>query len=156
MLLELIEHQEELFGAIIAPLNHRNLCTLRIVCKALFATISDTHQWQHTRNFATSLRQIKSIKRAVLCDDYGIQTTIIYHNNYHIFYRSGVEAKMEVRRIQISKYHYVLRDMIISAGVIKFYIYDIKDKSIDIPRWLSHCILNSSYGHGENLLDLRC
>jgi hypothetical protein len=157
MLLDLIEHQEELFTAIIAPLNYHGLSALRISCKTLFAVISSAIRWQHMRNFEASLRQINSIQRAILCDDCGIQTTIIYHNNYYTFYRLGFDVKLEVRRIASKdRYHYVLHDMFISADFIRFYIYDIKDRRKNMPRWLSHCILQNSDGHSETLLDLRC
>jgi hypothetical protein len=138
MLLDLIEHQEELFAAIIGTLNYHSLCALRITCKALFAAISGAHRWQHMRNFAPSLRQINSIQRAILCDDEEIQTTIIYRNNYYVIYRMGLLSRLEVRRCDESrKYYYMLYDMVVISGNLGTHIYNIENRPKNIPCWLS-------------------
>lgn len=157
MLLDLIEHQEELFGAIIAILNYRNLCALRATCKKFLATIFGVYRWQHMRNFTASLKQINSIQRAILCDDEKIQTTIIYRNNYYVIYRMGLLPRLEVRRCDKSrKYYYVLRDMVVISGNLGTHIYNIENRLENIPCWLSQRILKKSCGHSETLLDLRC
>jgi hypothetical protein len=155
MLLDLIEHQEELFAAIIAPLNYGCLSALRAACKALFTTISGAHRWQHMRNFAAPLRQINSIQRVTVCDDRGIQTTIIHHNNYNTFYRIGMASGLEIYCDSNSKNrHYILRDMIVESPT-KMRIYRIKNNPKVIPEWLSNCILPIKTNHYEIIIDLR-
>ncbi len=155
MLLGLIEHQEELFAAVIAPVSYRCLNALRVTCKALFDVISGTHRWQHMRNFAPSRRQIETIHRAILCDDRNIQTTIIHRDNYNTFYRIGMASGLEIYCDSNSKNrHYILRDMIVESPT-KMRIYRIKNNPKVISEWLSNCILPIKTNHYEIIIDLR-
>ncbi len=152
MLLKLIEHQEELFAAIIAPLNYCTLCTIRATCKALFTTISGVHRWQHMRNFAASLKQINSICRAILQDSRGIVTTIIYHNNYYTFYRMRHTMKLGVyRNIGIYDYNRIYDIIMVTGSFLT--IYHIDDTHI--PDWLLKYTSDSPDQSYEMLVDLR-
>jgi hypothetical protein len=154
MLLDLIEHQEELFAAIIASLNYRSLCVLRVTCRGLFAAISGAHRWQHMRNFAPSLRQINSICRAILCDDHSVQTTIIFRNECSTFYRMNRQI-LEIYRDYSSRTHrYTLCDMVVRIPA-RMCIYKIKNQLENIPIWLSKHILSLLHTHCEILIDIR-
>jgi hypothetical protein len=150
MLLKLIEHQEELFAAIIAPLNYRTLSALRATCKALFTTISGAYRWQHMHDFAPSLRQINSICRVILrC---GNNSVICYRkipgSNILSVYSNKININLfgNIKGIDINDLSWVI-------------IYDI-DQCDNVPQWLSNCIENYieiSYRPNchENIIDLR-
>jgi hypothetical protein len=156
MLLKLIEHQEELFAAIIAPLNYRTLYTLRATCKVLFTTISGVHRWQHMRKFAASLRQINSIYRVILDDGEGNYTTIIRHKNNITYYASFKE--ISVLEIYHNRFTYDI-DIINTIVHYKFINPSLYKFSPDtfVPQWLYKCVadfelLSNGY---ETIIDVR-
>jgi hypothetical protein len=152
MLPELIKHQEELFAAIIAPLNYRCLSALRMTCGTLFRVISGAYRWQHMRNFAPSLKQINSICRAILQDSRGIVTTIIYHNNYYAFYRMRHTMKLGVyRNIGIYDYNRIYDIIMITGSFLTVYRID----DTHIPHWLLKYTSDSPDQSYEMLVDLR-
>jgi hypothetical protein len=87
MLLDLIEHQKELFAAIIAPMSYWDLNALRETCRVLFMAVSDDHRWQHMHSFGPTLECILLIERAILRRDNGIETTIICNGPKQTYYR---------------------------------------------------------------------
>jgi hypothetical protein len=160
MLLELIEHQEELFAAIIGTLNYCSLSALRTACKTLFATISGAHRWQHMHNFAPSLRQINSICRVILRYSDNDFTTILYRNGNVVGYR--VCPVFGTLNIYNNSTDYTPFDN--AKGIDVYDLTAIEISDIDpcdhIPVWLSECINNHidpifAFGSYEKIIDIR-
>jgi hypothetical protein len=156
MLLNLIEHQEELFAAIIAPVSYRELNALRVSCKALFDTISGAHRWQHMRKFAASLRQINSIYRVILDDGEGNYTTVIRHKNNITCYVSLKE--ISVLEIYHNRFTYDIDIIgtIIHYEFINPSLYKFSPDTF-VPQWLYECVadfelLSNGY---ETIIDVR-
>jgi hypothetical protein len=139
-LIGLIEHQEELLTAITAPLNYCSLCALRISCKALFAAVSNAHQWQHMHRMQSNLQQINSIQRAILMD-YCYDTLItIIHNNKNITCYAILASNPELE-IYGGKfnYEYDITDVIEYYPLGSLLISGLRD-STTAPKWLLKCI----------------
>jgi hypothetical protein len=144
MLIDLIEHQKELFGAIMASLNYRNLNALKETCKALFAVVSGAHRWQHMHRMQSNLQQIISIRRAILRDiTYGDVTTIIYIKKNITCYVSSIpDLGLDVYNAKYSIFGDNTNDI---DGIIEYYPLEslIISNFIDgdaAPKWLLKCV----------------
>jgi hypothetical protein len=161
MLLDLIEHQEELFAAIIAPLNYGCLNALRVTCKALFAAVSGDHRWQHMYNFAASLLQINSIHWAALKDiNYNNVITLIYiEKNITCYVLSIPYSGLDVCSTKYNSGD----DAFDIDGIIEYYplesllISDLINNDA-APKWLLDCIekiMPEGYYRSTEILDIR-
>jgi hypothetical protein len=156
MLLDLIEHQRELFAAVIGILNYRDLCALRAACRGLFTVISCAHRWQHMHNFADSLTQINSMRRTILCDDNDNDIiTIMYHKNDIICYcLQSYNNKLIVysTKYRMTYDNFIMDYYPVCALVMSNFISDT-----NAPKWLLECI-NEIVPTGANrtrIIDIR-
>ncbi len=157
MLLELIEHQKELFTAIIGAVNYRDLSALRVTCKALFDVISSDHHWQHMRDFAASLRQINSIQRVILMDPFydGMITIICNRGNITYYIASSSYPILEIYSIKYSSRHNI--DNVIECYSLDLLIISNFRNSDTVPKWLLECMdkIISKNDRLTEILDIR-
>jgi hypothetical protein len=152
MLLELLEHHEDLFFAAIEPLTLRRdrgtwstLKSLFGTCKALYDVISEVPLWQHYRKWRMILRST-DIKKAIYACGRSDATILSVNNKIVVYYdRSVFISKKHVDFNKNKLCVYALRKQVSDYKGIK--IYDVLPNIIlcttTIPIWLQfHPVLS--------------
>lgn len=156
MLLELLQHHEDLFLAAIEPLIWRHdrdtwsvLRAISVTCKALHDVIVEIPLWVHCRNWHMILRST-DIKRVVYDCNRTIDTTILSINNKIVEY-CGKSAYLPNAHTEFDNnvlYVYTTHKHVAGCKDIKIRgkLPGVIVRTTTIPKWIYiHPILSSRF-----------